>query len=77
VISGVTINDKRKQSYDFTAPYFEARQLIAVNKDSTVKNLKDLSGKKVASSPAARPTTSPRASSARPTRTSAVSRARR
>ncbi|MEP6965316.1 MAG: transporter substrate-binding domain-containing protein, partial [Polaromonas sp.] len=27
VISGVTINDKRKQSYDFTAPYFEARQL--------------------------------------------------
>ncbi len=48
VISGVTINDKRKQSYDFTAPYFEARQLIAVNKDSTVKNLKDLSGKKVA-----------------------------
>ena len=47
VISGVTINDKRKQSYDFTAPYFEARQLIAVNKDSTVKNLKDLSGKKV------------------------------
>ena len=23
VISGVTINDKRKQSYDFTVPYFE------------------------------------------------------
>ena len=38
VISGVTINDKRKQSYDFTAPYFEARQLIAVHKDSTVKS---------------------------------------
>ncbi len=47
VISGVTINDKRKQSYDFTMPYFEARQLIAVNKDSTVKSLKDLAGKKV------------------------------
>ena len=47
VISGVTINEKRKQSYDFTAPYFEARQLIAVNKDSTVKSLKDLAGKKV------------------------------
>ena len=47
VISGVTINEKRKQSYDFTAPYFEARQLIAVNKDSTVKGLKDLAGKKV------------------------------
>ena len=47
VISGVTINDKRKQSYDFTAPYFEARQLIAVQQASPVKNLKDLSGKKV------------------------------
>lgn len=47
VISGVTINDKRKQSYDFTAPYFEARQLIAVHKDSPVRALKDLAGKKV------------------------------
>ena len=47
VISGVTINDKRKQSYDFTAPYFEARQLIAVHQASNVKSLKDLAGKKV------------------------------
>ena len=47
VISGVTINEKRKQSYDFTAPYFEARQLIAVQQASTVKSLKDLAGKKV------------------------------
>ena len=47
VISGVTINDKRKQSYDFTAPYFEARQLIAVHQASTVKSLKELAGKKV------------------------------
>ena len=47
VISGVTINDKRKQSYDFTAPYFEARQLMAVPKTSSVKSLKDLAGKKI------------------------------
>ncbi|MDR7378033.1 polar amino acid transport system substrate-binding protein [Rhodoferax ferrireducens] len=47
VISGVTINDKRKQSYDFTAPYFEARQLIAVPQASTAKTLKDLAGKKI------------------------------
>ena len=47
VISGVTINEKRKQSYDFTTPYFEARQLIGVHKDSTAKGLKDLAGKKV------------------------------
>jgi polar amino acid transport system substrate-binding protein len=47
VISGVTINDKRKQSFDFSAPYFDARQLIAVPKNSPVKSLKDLDGKKV------------------------------
>ena len=47
VISGVTINDKRKQSYDFTAPYFEARQLIAVPTTSTAKGFKDLAGKKI------------------------------
>ena len=47
VISGVTINDKRRQSYDFTMPYFEARQLIAVPPTSTAKTLKDLAGKKI------------------------------
>ena len=48
IISGVTINDRRRQSYDFTAPYFEARQLMAVPAASTVKTLQDLAGKKVA-----------------------------
>ena len=48
IISGVTINDRRKQSYDFTAPYFEARQLIAVPAASTVTSLPDLAGKKIA-----------------------------
>jgi len=33
VISGVTINDKRKQSYDFSPPYFIAHQLIASTAD--------------------------------------------
>ncbi len=47
VISGVTINDKRKQSYDFTSPYFEARQLLAVPTGSPAKSLKDLAGKKI------------------------------
>ena len=37
VISGVTITDRRRQSYDFTAPYFEARQLIAVPASSPVR----------------------------------------
>lgn len=48
IVSGVTINDRRRQSYDFTAPYFEAHQLIAVPASSTVTRLQDLSGKKVA-----------------------------
>jgi len=48
VISGVTINDKRRQSFDFSAPYFAAHQLIAVPKESTVTSLKDLAGKKIA-----------------------------
>ncbi len=47
VISGVTINEKRRQSYDFSTPYFEARQLIAVPATSTAKGLKDLAGKKI------------------------------
>jgi len=47
VISGVTINDRRKQSFDFTQPYFDARQLIAVPESSTVKSLDDIKGKKV------------------------------
>ena len=47
IISGVTITDRRRQSYDFSAPYFEARQLIAVPASSTVRTLQDLSGKKV------------------------------
>jgi polar amino acid transport system substrate-binding protein len=47
IVSGVTINDRRRQSYDFTRPYFEARQLIAVRNDSTVKSLQDLAGKKI------------------------------
>jgi polar amino acid transport system substrate-binding protein len=48
IVSGVTINDRRKQSYDFTAPYFEARQLLAVPASSPVTVLQDLAGKKIA-----------------------------
>lgn len=48
IVSGVTINERRRQSYDFTAPYFEARQLIAVPASSAATRLQDLAGKKVA-----------------------------
>ncbi|QLG89760.1 basic amino acid ABC transporter substrate-binding protein [Chitinibacter bivalviorum] len=47
VISAVTITPERKQSMDFSEPYFEAKQLIAVGQSSKVTKLADLKGKKV------------------------------
>ena len=46
--SAITINDKRKETYDFTTPYFEATQVIVVKNDSTVKSLADLEDQKIA-----------------------------
>ncbi|MCP9757857.1 basic amino acid ABC transporter substrate-binding protein [Aquitalea sp. S1-19] len=49
IVSSVTITDERKQSMDFSSPYFEARQLIATGKGGeTIKSFQDLKGKKVA-----------------------------
>lgn len=45
MIAGMTINDERKQTFDFSAPYFEDGQVI-VAKDGTT--LDDLKGKTVA-----------------------------
>lgn len=45
--SGITINEKRKKIYDFTEPYYEAKQVIVVKEGSDVKSLADLEGKKV------------------------------
>lgn len=42
VISSVTITPERKQSMDFSDPYFEAKQLIAVGKNSKVSKFADL-----------------------------------
>ncbi|WP_042349964.1 basic amino acid ABC transporter substrate-binding protein [Bacillus massiliigorillae] len=46
--SAITINKKREQSYDFTAPYFYASQKILVPQGSSIKSAADLKGKKVA-----------------------------
>ncbi|NUK30012.1 basic amino acid ABC transporter substrate-binding protein [Parageobacillus sp. VR-IP] len=46
-ISGITINDKRKQTYDFSIPYFEATQMIMVKENSPIKNALDLKGKTI------------------------------
>ncbi|WP_369411260.1 basic amino acid ABC transporter substrate-binding protein [Polycladospora coralii] len=46
-ISAITITDERKEKYDFTEPYFEAKQVILLPKDSTVTSLKGLEGKNI------------------------------
>ena len=47
VISAVTITPERRQSMDFSEPYFEAKQLIAVGQSSKVAAFADLKSKKV------------------------------
>jgi polar amino acid transport system substrate-binding protein len=42
VASAVTITEERRQTMDFTAPYFDARQLIAVKQSSPVVSFADL-----------------------------------
>ena len=45
--SSITITDERKQTMDFTDPYFDAVQLIAVKDTSKVKGLSDLKKLKI------------------------------
>jgi polar amino acid transport system substrate-binding protein len=47
LISSITITDERKQTMDFSAPYFDAQQLIAVKQDSKVAKFDDLKKLKV------------------------------
>lgn len=45
--SSITITDERKQTMDFSAPYFDAVQLIAVKESSKVAKFNDLKKLKV------------------------------
>ncbi|MBE3552568.1 MAG: basic amino acid ABC transporter substrate-binding protein [Kyrpidia tusciae] len=47
LISAITITDERKQSMDFSNPYFQAQQMIVVPPGSPIRTLQDLKGKKV------------------------------
>jgi glutamine transport system substrate-binding protein len=47
-ISGITITDARKQTYDFSLSYFVSRQSMVVNADSGIKTAADLKTKTVA-----------------------------
>ena len=47
LVSSITITDERRQSMDFSEPYFDAYQLIAVRGDSKVARFDDLKALKV------------------------------
>ncbi|MEX8517013.1 MAG: basic amino acid ABC transporter substrate-binding protein [Leptothrix sp. (in: b-proteobacteria)] len=47
LVSAITITDERKQTLDFTSPYFDAQQLIAVKADSKIAKFADLKKLKV------------------------------
>ncbi|WP_346010359.1 basic amino acid ABC transporter substrate-binding protein [Paenibacillus sp. SYP-B3998] len=47
-IASVSITDDRKQSYDYSAPYFESTNMILVKEGSPIKSALDLKDKKVA-----------------------------
>lgn len=47
LISAITINEERKKVMDFSHPYFEAVQLIAVRVESKIKTLDDLKPLKI------------------------------
>lgn len=47
-VSSITINDERKETYDFSVPYYLSTNKIMVAEDSDVQSGEDLKGKKVA-----------------------------
>ncbi len=47
VIATFTITDERKQSYNFSDPYFTDGVALMVKKNSGIQSLKDLNGKKI------------------------------
>lgn len=49
ICSSVSITDERKQSMDFTEPYFDVKQGVVVPKGVTITSVQDLAGKTVAS----------------------------
>ncbi|MGB5945109.1 basic amino acid ABC transporter substrate-binding protein [Paenisporosarcina sp.] len=46
-VSSITITDERKETYDFSDPYYVANQLILVPEDSSVTKFEDLKDKRV------------------------------
>jgi glutamine transport system substrate-binding protein len=47
-ISSVSITEERRQTYDYSIPYFDSVNMILTKEDSTITNALDLKDKKVA-----------------------------
>jgi len=47
VIAGMTVTDERKESVDFSTPYYEATQVMIVNQDSDITCAADMADKKI------------------------------
>jgi polar amino acid transport system substrate-binding protein len=47
VISGMTITEERAKSVDFSIPYYEATQVMIVDKDSDIAKASDMEGKRI------------------------------
>jgi len=46
-IAGMTITDERKESVDFSDPYYDATQVMIVPEDSTITKASDMKGKEI------------------------------
>lgn len=48
IIAGMTITDERKESVDFSTPYYSATQVMIVMNDSDIASAADMAGKTIA-----------------------------
>ncbi|MEC0302614.1 basic amino acid ABC transporter substrate-binding protein [Terribacillus saccharophilus] len=46
-MAGITITDERKETYDFSSPYFEATQVIAVPEGTDIQSGEDIKGMRI------------------------------
>lgn len=47
IIAGMSVTDARKETFDFSAPYYTANSILAVLKSSDISSYEDLKGKTV------------------------------
>lgn len=47
VIAGMTVTDERKESVNFSTPYYKATQVMIVKEDSTIAKAADMADKKI------------------------------